>query len=219
MLGQMWLDTYLPVSVLNVVLNVGVVCLAWLAHEFGISTARRLIAVRLQKTARAPMILEVDHKFLEISQGFKRAVRERSIAPILIFALTSSLIVMEIFSEYGVDSSNFCRPQRLGTKIGICAETRALLGTVTKNVALISKAQGADWRFPNSGAVVRQGFRKRFNGRESFHSEQSANKSNPVVIGDCTVSPVEIIPAGEATVEVLLSSTGKSNCDEEKPCG
>lgn len=202
------ISTPLPVSYFNVLLNVLVVFLGWLAHEFGMSANKKLTEIRLQNTGRAPMTPETDHAFMCINRGIRRAAHERSFGPLFVFALTSSLIFMEILSEFGVDSSNFCSPRRLHVNDGICAETTLLRGSVTKHVATIAMAQAADWRFPKSGAVVRQGFRKNFNGKESFHSESSANKSYPVVVGDCKLSPVEILRPGEAAIQVSRSNTG-----------
>lgn len=203
-------ETALPVSYLNVLFNLAVVFLGWLATEFGIIAVKRLTEIRLRKDGRAPLIPEIDHDIWHANSGLYRAMKNRSPVPILVFFMISSLVFLEVFSEFGVDSSNFCKPRSVETKTGICASPYTRYGTNTKRVAAMAMAQAANWRFPESGALVREGFRKQFDGTESFHSDSRANKTKQIVLGFCKSSPVEMIPAGEITFTLARTSTGWS---------
>eukprot|EP00171_Calliarthron_tuberculosum_P012637 IDg12637t1 len=107
-------------------------------------------------------------------------------------ACSGSSILCQAF-ESGVDSSNFCRPNRLRTK-GLCARKYDGDGSAAKIIASALYTQRLKW---NARDIVRtpisEGFRNEFDGREAF-DPSTVNRSLPIVVSGCSIEGPKVLP-------------------------
>lgn len=183
--------TRLSVSVLNLFLNIGVIAVCWIAGEVSIYALLKLTQLRLRKTGRAPLLHEADGCLRRLAQGLKRARTAKSAPMLLVVLLSTCLMLTELLSEVGVGSSDRCTPTHLKTT-GICSDPSAR-NITGKQIAIMFYTQQVTW--DDTELVqnpIRQGFRKTFNGKESFYNP-SQNSTLPIVVGGCSVEDIKLI--------------------------
>lgn len=194
------LYTSVSVGLLNVLLNTLVFFIAYAVGLLATRGIRNLLLMRIQKNGAAPVFCETESRFQRFFELFRNSRFFRSPTSFLIVLLSSVLFLFfEISAENGVDSSNFCRPKSIRTQ-GICARPYDGDDSVPKIIASFLYTQRLKW---NNVDLVKtpivQGLRKSYNGREAFDST-AYNKSLPVVVSNCSVKQISVIPAFAANI-------------------
>lgn len=185
---------------LNVALNTLVFLLSYIAGVLATKGIRNLLLLRLHKNGTAPIFCESEsrlQRFIDFMSSFRYC---QSPTKFLIILLSSVLFLLfEISAESGVDSSNFCRPNRLRTK-GLCARPYDGDGSAAKIIASALYAQRLKW---NEKDIVRtpipEGFRNEFDGREAF-DPATANRSLRIVVANCSVEGPDVLPPRSARI-------------------
>lgn len=155
--------------------------------------------LRLKTHGRATLLTESDDTWQGLRDRINRARRGRNPVLAILVLLGLALVVAEILSEFGVDSSNRCAPKRLLT-MGMCASPSKFPPSSSKSTVAAYHARYVPWDdrelvdYP-----IYEGLRNQYNGQECFHSRSSAGSSN-VIISNCSVSQPTLISPGRATL-------------------
>lgn len=124
--------------------------------------------------------------------AYRKATVKRFIV-ILISLLSLSIIPAEFVLDFGIVSSDRCKPIRVLSK-GICARfSSAPSRTEFTAVVLIDAAKWDDKalvRYP-----IRQGFRRTIDGNEYFGPDAQRNLSLPVVVAGCVAGKPRLLPS------------------------
>ncbi len=190
----------MSVGLLNVILNTLVFIIAYTVGLLATRGIRNLLLMRIQKNGVAPVFCETESRFQRFFQLFRSPRFLRSPTSFLIVLLSSVLFLFfEISAESGVDSSNFCRPKNIRS-LGLCARPYDGDDSIPKIIASCLYTQRLKWNDVDLVQTpVVQGLRKSYNGRESFSIDRY-NKSLPLVVANCSVKQVNVVPAFAAII-------------------
>jgi len=188
----------MTVGILNVLLKVAVLsCVAVCAMLVG-RCLKLLMRIRLVKMGATPFVFPTDGTIFKVRSSARRFGSLAFLGFGALVLIGLSILPAEIVADFGVDSSNKCRPEKEET-YGICGGIR--IDTRNSRSKLLSTAfsvENLEWN--NQDLVnnaIRQGFHKNCDGREYFgDGNEFRNKRNlslPIAISGCYASNARII--------------------------
>lgn len=198
----MIIQTAISVSALNVVFNIIVIVLAHVAGILANRALRNLVLLRLHKNGTEPIYFEEESRLNQFTSMLRSSRYIKSPTMVLVTLLsTALLLIFEIGSESGLDSSSSCRPQKLITQ-GLCATPYKTETLIVKELGAMLYTQKIKWNEDDLVSTpIRQGFRKNFNGKEVFDPRLS-NRSLPIIVANCSVADFRIHARGTLYISI-----------------
>lgn len=194
----------LSVGSINVLVNLFVIAVVLAGSELARFAVYKATQLRLKRHGRAPLLTDPDNPWDRLQNSFRGARRSRSPIIISVVALSFSLIIAEISSEFGVESSERCSPKRIISD-GICASEREFPPSKSRTIAQAFHARQVGWNDNDlTKYPIYEGLRHNYDGSEAF-SERPSNPDTRILVANCSVTPPVYLPANDARIILDVS--------------